>query len=250
MKQLIPAALSALALALVAVSANAQVVNGNFNGLAGWTTGGDAASIGGSQLMLTTATTEYQDDFDAGLAAGARNVSGNDPLNAGYSLTGTDVILEDFVGVPLGALDPSPATGVVAFEGSAASQTFTAAAGSQLSFKWDLSTLDQRDPTAADYAFVVIDGQITKLADAFTASPANASADYSATTGWMNYATTFASGGAHTVSFGVVDVNDGIDTSALSVTGVNVSAVPETSSLALMAAGLGMLALQRRRRQR
>ena len=52
MKQLFPATLSALALALAAGPAAAQVGNGNFNGLAGWSTAGDAAATGG-HLVLT-----------------------------------------------------------------------------------------------------------------------------------------------------------------------------------------------------
>ena len=243
----VAAALSAIVLALAAGPAQAQIVNGGFNGLAGWTTGGDAASVGGDHLVLTTssnATHTDADDANAGLASGARNVSGADPLYAGGG-TGS---LEEFVGVAPGAFDPDPVNFVYAFEGSAASQTFTAAAGSRLSFEWDLSTLDQRDPGLADYAFVVIDGQVIRLADAFAATTPTADGAYTAHTGWMDYATTFANGGAHTISFGIVDVGDVIDTSALSITGVDVSAVPESSTLALMAAGLAMLALKRRRR--
>ena len=80
------AALTAVALALAAGSAGAQVVNGDFhNGLAGWQSAGDvAANQGGSgQLVLTNASSTYQDDADANLPAGARNVSGNDPLAVG-----------------------------------------------------------------------------------------------------------------------------------------------------------------------
>ena len=235
------AAASALALALVAGSAQAQVVNGGFNGLDGWTTGGDAASVGGDHLVLTTSSASQQDDADAGLPTGARNVSGNDPLYAGGGVGS----LEEFVGVAPGAFDPDPADIVFAYEGSAASQTFTAAAGSRLSFQFDLATLDQRDPSQADYAFVVIDGQVIRVADAFAAT--TPTAGWLAHTGWTDYATTFASGGTHTISFGVVDVGDFIDTTALSVTDVDVSAVPESSTLAMMAAALAMLAFKRRR---
>jgi MYXO-CTERM domain-containing protein len=249
MKQLhvLAAALSAIALALAAGSANAQIVNGNFaNGLEHWTTVGDASASGANSLWLTTAEATEADDANAGLFAdGARNVSGNDPLQVGGG-TGS---LEQFVGVPLGAFDPDPANFVYATEGSAASQTFTAAAGSELSFQWDMGTLDQRnDPTLADVAFVVIDGQVITLADDLAATTPTTLGGNLAHTGWMDFSTTLAGAGQHMISFGIVDVTDEFDTSTLAVTSVNVSAVPETSPLALMAAGLGLLALQRRRR--
>jgi len=248
MKQTIPAALSALALALAAGPAAAQVGNGNFNGLTGWSTGGDAAAIGG-HLVLTNASASQQDDADAGLPAGARNVSGNEPLVAG----GGPGSLEEFLGVAPGAVDPDPASFVAAYEGSAASQSFFAAAGSQLTFQWDLSTLDaRRDAGLADVAFVVIDGQVITLGNTLAATSAIAGGDYASHTGWTNFSTTFASGGTHTISFGVADVGDYVDTSSLAIgdVGVAIPAVPETSPLALMAAGLGLLGLQVRRRRK
>ena len=240
--KMIPAALSALALALAASPAFA-VADGST--LAGWTAAGDVAAIDG-HLVVTNASASFADDLDAGLThEGARNVSGTDPLATGGGLGS----LED----ALGRVDtPFEAFGT-SWEGSAVSQSFVAAAGSQLTFSWDLRTLDQRDPSQADWAFVIIDGQVIKLADAFAASTANADADYAAATGWTPYAPyTFTTGGPHTISFGVVDVGDFNDSSALSVGDVRVSAlsaVPETSSLALMAAGLGLLALRARRRK-
>ena len=241
--QFAPAALTALALALVAGSANAQVVNGQFsNGLAGWTTGGDAAVVG-HQLWLTNAldATDDSDGVD-------RNLSGNAPLASGQPGG-----LEDGAGLPQGALDPNAALAVTATEGSVASQSFLAAAGSQLSFKWDLSTVDlSGDPALADIAFVVIDGQLTVLGNAVDASIAVTGGAYAAHTGWADWSTTFASGGTHTIAFGVADIGDFVTSSALEVSDVSlggVSPVPESSMLALMAAGLGLLGLQARRRR-
>lgn len=237
----LPAALTAVALALAAVSADAQIVNGNFdNGLTGWTTGGDAAVVDGNHLSLTTAFSDGGDDTDGV----NRNLSHVDPLVAGQPGG-----LEDSVGLPHNALDPNTTLGITAVEGSVATQTFMAAAGSHLSFQWDLSTMDQSgDPNIADIAFVVIDGKLTTLGSALDATNPVTGGTYLAQTGWLDWSSTFASGGSHTVSFGVADIGDVSVTSALDVTGVNVSAVPETSSLALLVAGLGMLALQRRRR--
>ena len=241
MKQTLCTGLSALALALAAGSANAQVANGNFNGLAGWNTTGDAASVGGNHLVLTNASPGGSDDAD-GLD---RNVSHNAPTLAGGDL-------ETFVGIAPGALDYDTANNLQAYEGSAVTQSFTAAAGSRVSFQWNLATTEtSTDPSMADLAFVVIDGQLITLANTLSATTATGGGAYATQTGWMDYDATFANGGTHTIAFGVVDEGQFGDTSALSVTGVDLtSAVPESSGLAMIAAGLGLLALQARRRRK
>jgi hypothetical protein len=240
MKQTFFPALSAIALALAAGSVNAQVANGNFNGLAGWSTAGDAAAVAG-QLVLTNA---YADGLDDASTDGSNhNVSGNDPLPAG----GGGGSLEAFVGVPGGAFDPDPAGLVQAYEGSAALQAFTLAAGGNLSFQWNFSSTETSgDATLADLGFVVIDGKPITLASALDAA-AFAGGDYAAQTGWASWSTVLAAG-THSIAFGVVDVGSAGDSSALSVTGVSVSSVPESSSLAMLGAGLGLLGLARRRR--
>ena len=237
MKHILPAGLSTLALALAAGSASAQIVNGNFNGLNGWSTTGDAAAVGGNHLVLTNAY-DGSDDVDGV----NRNLSGNAPTVAGP--------FENFVGIAPGSLDYDPANVQQAQEGSAAMQSFSAAAGSRLTFQWDLSTTEtSTDPSVADLAFVVIDGQMITLANTLAAT-APGSGDYATQTGWMNYSATFANGGTHTIAFGIVDEGQLTDTSALSVTGVNISAVPESSGFAMLAAGLGLLGLQARRRRK
>ncbi len=244
MKQTSFAALSAIALALAAGSANAQIANGNFNGLGGWSTAGDAASVaaGGSHLVLTNAYADGSDDAD-GID---RNLSHQNPWPTG----GGDGSLEQFVGVAGGAFDPDPADFVQAIEGSAASQTFTVAGGSHLSFQWDLATTQtDGDPTLADVAFVVIDGKVITLANTLAATSALAGGDYATETGWADWSTTLAGAGSHTIAFGVVDVGSASNTSALSVTGVSVSSVPESSTLTMFGAGLGLLAMLQRRRR-
>ena len=241
--QAIPAALSAIVLALAAGSADAQVANGNFNGLTGWSTDGDAAaaSNGGGHLVLTNAypgSGINADDTD-GID---RNVSGNAPVfTGGGAGTGS---LEDFLGLPADALNVSPT--LQAFEGSAAMQTFTAAAGSRLSFQWNLATAEAPDTTTPDVAFVVIDGQLITLGNTLAATNALSGGDYVAQTGWANWSTTLTGSGPHTIAFGVVDVGSFTDSSELLVTGV--SSVPESSTLAMLGAGLALLAIQRRRR--
>jgi len=235
-------ALSAFA-ALASGAAQAQIANGNFNsGLAGWTTGGDAAVVAG-HLSLTNAY-DATDDTDGA----SRNLSGNAPL-----VSGQPGGLEDGAGLAPHALDPDAALGITAVEGSIASQSFLAAAGSQLSFQWDLGTQDRSgDPAFADIAFVVVDGQLTVLASVLDPMTALAGGSYAAHTGWARWSTTFASGGMHSVTFGVADIGDYTVSSVLDVAGVSlssVSAVPESSTLALLGAGVGLLALQARRRR-
>jgi hypothetical protein len=237
---LVPAALSAIALALAAGSAHSQVVNGSFrSGLSGWTAGGDAAVVG-THLSLTNAYPGGLDDAD-GLE---RNLSGTAPLASGQPGG-----LEDTAGLAQRALDPDTAAGITATEGSVASQTFLATAGSHLSFQWDLSTMDQSgDASFADVAFLVIDGQLITLGSILDAATPIVGGRYAAHTGGAEWSTTFGGGGSHTISFGIADVGDTSVSSALDISDVNVSSVPESSTLALMAAGLALLALKRRPR--
>lgn len=235
-----PAAL-ALAIALALPAAHADVVNGGFHdGLAGWSTDGDVSvqaqnAVDPDRLWLTTASTGFADDVDFGFpAAGARNASGVAAVDNG---TGA---LEAFTGAAPGAFGS-------AFEGSAATQTFTAAAGQKLSFRWDLGTVDtSRDAALADSAFVVIDGRVTTLGNILAANQPGTDGN-AASTGWASFSTTLAAGGLHTISFGVLDVGDYNGTSTLAIAGVSV--VPEAPSLAMFAAGLGLLSLSLRRRR-
>lgn len=231
------------AIAASAAGAKAQQIdNGGFEaGLAGWAVFGDAslqgsAPEGQSQLWLTTASATEADDFP--FAAGALNRSGTGAL-----LVGSPGGVEPAVGLPLSALDPDPASGIVAFEGSAASRFVSANAGDVLSFSWNFGTSD----SFADYAFFVVDGQLFTLADTGRATLPTSFLGNVFETGVAVYSHVFANTGAHQISFGVVDVGDFGVTSTLAIDNVQISPVPEPGSLALLLAG-GAAALLRRRK--
>lgn len=232
MKKMLVRLAGALLLApLMAVQA--QVVNGDFEAsLSGWSTLGDASTQGGapagaSQLWLTTASLLFADDAPFG-GPGARNRSGTAAAEVGVAGG-----VESFLGLPIAALDPDVANGVQAYEGSAARQTFTANAGDLLSFQWDFGTSD----TFADYAFVVIDGTVTRLAGPDDAvAPGTMENDFR--TGVMSFSHAFTTTGTHSVGFGVVDVGDFNVTSTLAVDSVQIAAVPEMPATLLALVGL------------
>lgn len=229
----------ALAAALAAASLGAQaqsLSNGDFSaGLAGWQVLGDASvqnDTGANELWLTTASLDFEDDFP--LPAGALNRSGQGAATGG---------LESFVGIAAGALDPDPANGLQAYEGTAVRQSFSAAAGDTLIFDWDFGTSDN----FADYAFAVVDGQFFRLGGSGEATLPGRLGNL-LQTGEQSFSLSFASGGMHSVAFGVVDVGDYGVTSTLAVSGVQVVPVPEPGALLLMLAGLGIAVGASRRR--
>lgn len=231
--------LGAFLLTSVAFSA-AQAAAVPFDGsLSGWSTIGDAAAVStvnGHRAAITTASKAFEDD--AGLPAGALNLSGQEPAAAGFDL-------ENFVGLAPGALDLDIAT--MATEGSALSRSFSVTAGDRLSFDWQMATLDSNP--GLDFAFIVIDGVKLDLSSAFEATGAG-DAPYSFQTAVSSFNYTFQRSGQITVAFGVVDVLDYVASSALYVDNLSVSAVPEPSTYAMMFAGLAAMAGITRRRQR
>ncbi len=133
-------------------------------------------------------------------------------------------------------LATAPGTlGFDALEGSALLQSFNFTSNAQISFNWALGT-ENFDAGFADLAFVLIDGVLLQPL---------ANVALSELSGFFTYNFT---AGAHTLAFGVVDVNDFTGVSTLSVSNLDVSLVPEPGSLALLLAGLGLVAVQSRRR--
>lgn len=205
---------AALTLALVWSNlAQAQLVNGDFNsGLTGWTTLGNASVQPGTLLLDNSGIAA-----DTGLLASAAGLSSASVLD-----------LND----------------TYAYEGSLAYQSFSAITGQHLSFSWGFGS-DETDlsPQLQDYAFVVLDGQFTRLGGVGDA-PALA----------QTFSFWGLTAGRHQLAFGVVDLGDYTVDSRLAVANVQLtSAVPEPGWFTLMLAGLsalGLCALRLGRRQR
>ena len=176
-----------------------------------WTAAGDVQVLSASQAVLTTAAT----------------LSGEIPLTANSALQFFD--LEPALSIP-------GATAADTYEGSGLAQSFVSAAGTTVSFNWTLGTAGF-DANFADRAFVVIDG-----------APALDFATVAATALNGSFSYTFTTAGNHSLAIAVMDVNDYVGVSTLTVSNLTVTAVPEPTSIALLLAGLGVVGALARRR--
>ena len=183
-----------------------------------WETFGDVISNSQTASMSTNALSN--DDFGIGPDS-AFNFSGNPA-----GLVGVVGGLEDFLGLPIGGLDPDPGNFEFAFEGSAIKQTFTVQAGDELFFRWNFLTNELLRPIGPlqDYAFVTIDDQVIRLVDNVNEA-SNPSSPYGNETGINTFSQAFLNSGTFTVGLGVVDVDDFDVSSALII-----NPIPEPSS--------------------
>jgi hypothetical protein len=143
-------------------------------------------------------------------------------LNSGTlntALTGGSVgSVEDFLSIPGGSLDPVGSF-FGATAGSAIKTTFTdVKAGAVFNFDWSFSSSD------SDSAFVTLNDLVVPL------------------TGGSNFSYVFSTAGNYNVGIGVVDVDDTIGESQLTLSNANFTQVPEPATTlgAIAALGLGM----------
>jgi hypothetical protein len=163
--------------------------------------------------------------------------------------------LDTFLGLPstsvlnfFHSLLPSGSTPFPTWEGSGIRQSFTANAGDVLTFRWNYLTNECMCPLA-DFAFIVLNGALTFLADA-TSTSAGSGTDFRFESGYRLFATTLTTSGPQYVAVAVVDtVNDPAVNSAVLVDDFSIQKVPEPASLFLIPLGLiVMVGLGRRAR--
>jgi len=233
MQRAIKLALCAASLASASVFA-APLQNGDFAGgsLSGWTVTGNASS---ENLLAGPAPSgnPYQAFIgNVGVSVYA--------LGSGAAVPVTT--LQSALGLAPGALDTlriAGDTGGVTF-GSAISQSFTANAGDQLHFNWNFLSDETSNHAGNDFAFLLLDGSLQRIANTFTSSGPTATV-FTNETGYQSFSTLIGSSGTHTLAFGVVDVDlpgHALGASAVMIDDVRVAAVPEPGSIVLMLAGL------------
>jgi hypothetical protein len=191
----------------------------------------------------------------AGLAMASRadviNGSFETGTLAGWTASGVTAVIGTGGGGPVDGLyqaylDTSPSNMNLAPQVSTLSQTFFG--GGVVSFSWNFFTNEDLGGGFVDYAYVVVDGNTTILANTFSSFVPSTLGGYADMTGYHDLQINLGSLGMHSITFGVADDIDGGVDSALLIDKVTVSLVPEPAALSLFGLGLGVLALGRRRK--
>ncbi len=185
-----------------------------------WEQSGDVKVESSDQATLSTDGL-VADDQELGANNGDFNFSGEPASMVGFGG------LEDFLNIEASLLDIEGS----AYEGSAIKTNLTVNAGDRLIFDWQFFTNETSTLLAEelhplnDYAFLLVNGEIEKLADYQHAI--NSSPMFDRQTEIETFDYLFAVGGTYSIALGVIDVDDFSITSALSVENVRLEPIPE-----------------------
>lgn len=141
--------------------------------------------------------------------------------------------------------------------GSALTVTLTLAVGDTVSFDWNFLTSEPNSGGNADSGFVAIRlgttgnpatfSPLGSVAAATTPTP-GAVPHFDAMTGFSTFAFVAPTAGSYTFGIGVADAGAEAIQSGLLLDNFRVTPIPEPATLALVAGGIGLLGLLRRRR--
>ena len=200
----------------------------------------DAVTLNGFNGSFGTATTIGDATIQGAFAGGPTEGSGQALITTGASAVSAQGALEAFIGINSGNLDNG--SGFGAQDGSAINQTFSAAAGATISFNWNFLTNETAGGNN-DYAFVIID-RVSSSLPTILADVTNAitpTSPFSFQTTFNTFTSAPLTAGTHTISFGVVDIDDTTGNSGLLVDNFTVTAVPFEFSPAAGLLALGVL---------
>jgi hypothetical protein len=129
-------------------------------------------------------------------------------------------------------------------EGSAIKQTFNAQAGDTFSFNWNFFTNEPANGSP-DYAFVTINSSVNVLAT--IAQALTPSSPFTRQTGISAFSYTFPTAGSYQIGIGLIDSNDTVTSSALSLGNASYTSVIPTPALLPGLIGFGVAALRKRK---
>jgi hypothetical protein len=184
-----------------------------------WSHSGDVEMIDSTNFQLSTDGL-VDDDADLGAPHGEFNFSGNPANLVGFGG------LEDFLGIDTSQLDLDG----IAYEGSAIKTSLNLTTRTKVSFDWEFFTNETEDTLAplspTDYGFFFIGQTVNKLADGNNTNQTTCNFSFDTCTG-VQTTTYILDPGQYTLGFGVIDIDDFLLTSVLTISNFTLTTISQ-----------------------